>query len=82
MRLSPPNFFYPLYLVLVSILKVTPTPLACSRKGVGVYFGKNLFENHFSKNGWATLRLNHVLISDDGAVDYLRFSLFLPEVAA
>ena len=69
LRMSPPNFFYPLYLVRVSILKVTPTPLGCSQKGVGYIFRKNLFENHFSKNGWATLRPNGDLISEDGAAD-------------
>ena len=35
-------------------------------------FGKNIFENHFSKIGWATLRLNRVLISDHGATGYVR----------
>ena len=39
---------------------------------MGLYSGINIFENHFSKMGWAFLLPNVILISDHGAGDCVR----------
>jgi hypothetical protein len=65
---APSVFFCALYIVLVFAWKLETLNFTPPRGGAH-HFGKKYFCKHFFKNGWATLRLNVVLISEDGAAD-------------
>ena len=48
------------------------------RRGWGVYYGKNIFEVHFSGFAWATLPRSVIFISEDGSCGCHRYMLYNP----